>query len=247
MADVYASFKPNLMDYVSSVKVFGKHVNATHDLGTVNDETRSFVDKRFLETYAPAAYAAMEPRCVRIAMKSGDERVIGRIRNVTVESKREVAGEIFRWLATLDAVFVVDALPVPIHISLKAAGDAVSEQLRGSNSSFRGNPTAELFPFTAGHPYWTSTVAFMGTPRSDPPEPTGVGDLPAYFQQHDRNAALGSLLDRDAAEQVACHCGVTANLRKCQRCRRAFYCSKICQRSDWRAGHREICTPPPPS
>ena len=43
----------------------------------------------------------------------------------------------------------------------------------------------------------------------------------------------------------ACHVA-SADARRCSRCRTAVYCSKTCQATDWREGHRKVCAPPSP-
>lgn len=34
-----------------------------------------------------------------------------------------------------------------------------------------------------------------------------------------------------------------SSLRKCAACKNARYCSKECQVQDWRAGHKQTCSP----
>ena len=33
-------------------------------------------------------------------------------------------------------------------------------------------------------------------------------------------------------------------LLKCARCQQAYYCSKECQKIDWKSGHKTVCEPP---
>jgi hypothetical protein len=40
-------------------------------------------------------------------------------------------------------------------------------------------------------------------------------------------------------------CGAPAPPRRCSRCRAASYCDAACQRAGWRAGHKDVCAPPP--
>ena len=37
-------------------------------------------------------------------------------------------------------------------------------------------------------------------------------------------------------------CGTPTRMR-CQRCNSRAYCGAECQRSDWKSGHRRVCTP----
>ena len=47
---------------------------------------------------------------------------------------------------------------------------------------------------------------------------------------------------REAGEHTCAHCGkATTGHARCSRCKVAWYCGRECQRSHWRAGHREAC------
>jgi len=51
-----------------------------------------------------------------------------------------------------------------------------------------------------------------------------------------------------AIEQACKNCDKTGfDLRSCSRCKRVWYCSKECQKADWKKGnglgHRSVCTP----
>ena len=43
------------------------------------------------------------------------------------------------------------------------------------------------------------------------------------------------------------HCGkTTADLQKCMRCQKAFFCNADCQKKAWKAGHKLVCVAPAP-
>ena len=58
-------------------------------------------------------------------------------------------------------------------------------------------------------------------------------------------------LDRPARPARACaHCGAVSGtdgvrLKKCDRCRKARYCGRQCQKAAWKSGHKEECQPQP--
>lgn len=49
---------------------------------------------------------------------------------------------------------------------------------------------------------------------------------------------------RDKKKVALCvKCGSPNNLKGCSRCKLVFYCSQVCQKADWKEGHKEICVP----
>ncbi len=50
------------------------------------------------------------------------------------------------------------------------------------------------------------------------------------------------VLNSDNDLPLCCqHCKKTCRLLQCARCRSVFYCSRECQKQDWKAGHRKQC------
>lgn len=48
------------------------------------------------------------------------------------------------------------------------------------------------------------------------------------------------------ANTKACdECGAIAELSACARCHTVAFCSRRCQKRNWKNGHKEVCTPPP--
>ena len=45
--------------------------------------------------------------------------------------------------------------------------------------------------------------------------------------------------------KVCGKCAIGGPLKRCSRCKQAFYCSKDCQKSDW-PQHKRSCQPPNP-
>lgn len=56
-------------------------------------------------------------------------------------------------------------------------------------------------------------------------------------------AVVNSDMNADMNVTGGCSfCGQwSTNLLKCGRCKGVFYCSRDCQRGDWKEGHREHC------
>uniref|UniRef100_A0A0G4G228 MYND-type domain-containing protein n=1 Tax=Chromera velia CCMP2878 TaxID=1169474 RepID=A0A0G4G228_9ALVE len=71
------------------------------------------------------------------------------------------------------------------------------------------------------------------------PHPASTG---AYFGTDVRFASSRKL----EKEQHQCaSCGVKrfiADLQRCSRCRGVLYCSRACQKVDWKKGHKNVCT-----
>mmetsp|Transcript_25804 Transcript_25804/g.81958 ORF Transcript_25804/g.81958 Transcript_25804/m.81958 type:complete len:289 (-) Transcript_25804:378-1244(-) len=62
------------------------------------------------------------------------------------------------------------------------------------------------------------------------------------------DAAAGILAGVRLSDACA-GCGATraggADLKSCAACGHVFYCSKSCQKADWKRGHKAACSPPP--
>lgn len=50
----------------------------------------------------------------------------------------------------------------------------------------------------------------------------------------------GYMVTMDTCGRTCALCKNSSNLQRCGRCFRVFYCSKDCQRGDWR-NHRDLC------
>ena len=71
--------------------------------------------------------------------------------------------------------------------------------------------------------------------------PAGFGSLPSptYFGT-DVKAGAGHGASSTAEMCALAGCGGTSNLKHCSRCKKIAYCSKECQKLDWKA-HKRVC------
>jgi hypothetical protein len=136
---------------------------------------------------------------------------------------------------TLDNVLVVDALPVPIHISLKRMEDTLPEyyplgnQIMNSGRRLAINEVPESF---RNHPYW---LAFAQ------PFMYGMSDTFAATQDYLRHQAQGSADAIVVAECQLQSCRTRIDLLRCSRCSRVYYCSREHQTEDWARHRRAEC------
>lgn len=90
-------------------------------------------------------------------------------------------------------------------------------------------------PITLGLDKWLISCAFLPFHHQIP-------------QQHPRirRSPPPSTMPSDRCQNDACpHEATTTNLQKCTRCKVRTYCSRSCQRVDWRS-HKPQCNPPVP-
>ena len=90
--------------------------------------------------------------------------------------------------------------------------------------------------------------ATCGPPGGDEAVSAFADRVEAAFQRKEAESALlwdesGTGFEEEAATRSCAACGSTADVKlRCSRCKRVWYCSAACQRTDWRA-HRGGCDP----
>mmetsp|Transcript_7984 Transcript_7984/g.32958 ORF Transcript_7984/g.32958 Transcript_7984/m.32958 type:complete len:218 (-) Transcript_7984:280-933(-) len=208
---------------------------------------RHFIDSAFLatvDTLSELRVVPAVPPCATLTgtKRTDGERVLGMLAEplaVTVKTRGGDDEPAHRIDLALDGVLVVDALPVPLHVSIKALqaaaeGDPVQAEALAAISGLCGcgDPRAREAPFAAtsfpeayrAHPFWTNdSMMYIGL--SDNYESYAAG----------LQAARG---DGDDARARACRlCGRTKSLKRCGRCRKVWYCGADCQRADWQDHH----------
>lgn len=252
-ASLEAFFYPSRMS-VLELKVANVPTVASQDLGTACHEMRHFIDRSFLLSLPSgesllASLVPPHPPCTVMTgtRTEGGERVLGMLPDnlpVSVKARSSKASPqqnkvtVFLQLAH---VLVVDALPVPLHVSIKAldnafrAGQVSWDSLDVLHSAANGGPEfkASTMPERyQGHRYW---------------QPNGV----VYLGISDQMVALQEELsqargDDGAAIRACTCCGAQAreegaSLKACARCiaagrvheEVARYCSKECQVAHW--------------
>ena len=146
------------------------------------------------------------------------------------------AGPQQRWIyAKLQNVLVVDGLPVPIHLSLRALG--LIPELRSHTLPKFAKNTFPKIPYHQ-HPYWDKqnrnkkVITNEGKSLSDQIVREKSG-LPNKLRE-----------DMVCAYCGKCHLNLKEQIVKryeCQKCKCVIYCSKACQRADWPRHKVELC------
>lgn len=232
-------------------------VSASTDVGTAGHDQRHFIDRAFLENHIPGggdlitSLVTPTPPCTRLTgtKKPGGETVVGMLpdrlkvschfplgcakydvnnqANVLFLTKEPV------WLDfQLQNVLVVDSLPVPLHISLKALGvDGRSNYVTWEKG---------LFPVEYHtHYYWSPegrNVYMVGSYAVDP-------EGAAQMENAIAEGATGQP-NRADISHVCGQCGKSGASRMCITCEQVYYCDTSCQMLHWQSGgHREACRP----
>jgi hypothetical protein len=147
-----AFYYPSLM-FSLPVQVMGLDtIQASHDLGTVCSERRDFVDYEYVKSILgedKVESSLIPTPCTLLTgtRKEPGERVLGMLPSLKVYI-HVGKGDDNKWsMHTLSNVLVVDALPVPLHVSLETL------QVYPKNQS--GRLKATSFPTQyQSHPYW---------------------------------------------------------------------------------------------
>lgn len=175
---VDAFYYPNLVKMVE-VSVLGQKVWASNDFGGACHEMRHFIDKRFAEYLGLTNFVAPIPNCTTLTgTRTSGERVVGMLpERLSVTVKVNDADRHDGLELLCDHVLVVDALPVPFHISAKAldatplAKDSVPKRTflkKFGVIDFRDDPKLDESRVPTRyrqHPYWTqrsSGVSYIG-------------------------------------------------------------------------------------
>ena len=160
-------YGPNLCK-PSRVAIDGKEVYASNDLGTAL--SGFLIDARFLASLPSYGLLSMQPVELTVASKT-EMRVLGKLENVRMRICYDPSADAVKWFdVTAPQVFVVQSLPVPLHVS-----DGPVDRRAGWSSG--GEPRHEATTYGApynSHPYWSSrvemaplgagpTVGFVGT------------------------------------------------------------------------------------
>lgn len=238
------SFYPSLMNTLN-VKVFGKadaRVYATHDHGTANHELRHMIDASFLRSLEGGTDLEItnpQPPCTRVELTKtpGGDRVQGMLKEpLPVSFKSGQADQVVMYL---DHVLVIDSLPVPLHISVKALqekeGNKIFEWLNSALRDYSTKLKKSLFPTRYhSHAYWTDDTICCGSCAfaSDTEYQTMFDDLVKY-QGNDT-----------VLRRVCAACNSFGSLSVCRACNKEYYCSKECQVADW-PRHKPLCAKKP--
>mmetsp|Transcript_6212 Transcript_6212/g.9263 ORF Transcript_6212/g.9263 Transcript_6212/m.9263 type:complete len:262 (-) Transcript_6212:1199-1984(-) len=257
-----AYYYPNLVTSLPC-KLNGEWINATQDMMAACGEMRHFIDYRVIEQHEHYSLGSLidpVPPCTKLTgtrTENGD-RVLGMLPEpLTVKVKcKDILGDksICFFDLLLDNVLVIDSLPVPLHISMKAIFQKVranDDTVASSNSEQdiytlinfctngdRESPesrTQHMLQYPAiyhDHAYWTSRPEFTFGLTPDMEERLNL--LAAHCEKSQTSAQIRSCLK----------CGIVqTKLFKCGRCLKAFYCSTTCQRAHW-SSHKPSCVLP---
>ena len=166
-------YGPNLCK-PSRVAIDGKEMYASNDLGTAL--SGFLIDATFLASLPSYGLLSMQPVATHeltVASKT-EMRVLGKLENVRMRICYDPSADAVKWYnVTAPQVFVVQSLPVPLHVS-----DGPVDRRAGWSSGGEPRHEAETYgaPYNS-HPYWRSsvgiaplfagpTVGFVGTPRA---------------------------------------------------------------------------------
>lgn len=222
-----ASFYPSLM-FALKVRVMdAEETYASQDLGAANYEVRHFIDKTYLSSINGGQQCLENmvdptPPCIGLWGTKGEtnETIVGMLKhrlNVTVYMGPENGWQ----LTKLQNVLVVDKLPVPLHVSLKALKLYPDGEVQSAM-----NFKKDTFPVEFHlHSYWNSNQICFGS----------IGNATASIK-HLSTGRPNKVKIGGACSQ----CGKKAHL-KCARCKSVSYCSKECQRSDWKRHKVQEC------
>lgn len=243
-----ASFYPSLMQTLK-VKVLGKKsgmVQATHDHGTANHEIRHMIDAAFLQVLegADLEITSPQPPCTKVELTKtpGGDHVQGMLKEaLPVYFKCGPTDDAYRVVMYLDHVLVVDSLPVPIHISLKALenkeGDSIYEWLGPALHADRySSLNKSMFPPSYhSHAYWKDD----GTHCCGSCVWAGDTEFSRLASDLERHQGVDMVMRR-----VCAMCKSFTTLSVCKACKKEWYCSKECQVADW-PRHKPLCTKKP--
>mmetsp|Transcript_15570 Transcript_15570/g.26234 ORF Transcript_15570/g.26234 Transcript_15570/m.26234 type:complete len:252 (-) Transcript_15570:311-1066(-) len=237
-----AFFYPNLMSCME-IKILGTKTLASNDFMTATHEMRHFIDRAFLLSLnggeeLMAGCVTPTPPCHELGgtKSSHPERIRGML-TIPLEARVRVIdmyGASSKINVTLDHCLVVDSLPVPLHISVKAlmnvAADKQTQDALCSAAQGRHKFKRESFPHPAyqTHPYWHN------------PKKNYLGKSESYAKWH-QELMDDSATRNDQAERVVCHwCIATGKMYFCAKCKCARYCSRACQKAAWKE-HKKDC------
>jgi hypothetical protein len=226
--DEKAVFFPQL-GFAIQVRVMNAEpVYATQDLGTSSYDRRHFIDKQYLEdidiNYDRFSEHLVPPtiptNCV--VETYSESKVVGMLDlrlPVTI-----YVGDKDGWVQTLlQNVLVVENLPVPLHVSLKALNLFPEGSVQSQN-----NFKSTTFPASfQEHTYWKQMES------KDPPvvlsfyvfyTPQKLQSMTQYILDH----ATGppNLVEHGKA---CANCGHSVSTVVCEQCHKESYCSPECQ------------------
>lgn len=242
-----AVFYPSLL-HLLPVKVMGESINATTDIGTMADESRHFVDYKWMNQphVGKELIGSMiqpDPACATVAMLGGNQRVVGMLaRPLPVRcSKTDSQGVETKATLKLANVLVVDSLPCALFVSLKfsyfcslpeniAAFDLMED------TAFMKMWGKEDFPVVCRTaPYWG------GKERGD----LFIGSVAwsggASDERVSELARISAMSFGNVRNCFKCGSTDAAKLKMCGLCRKARYCSIKCQGEDWERHAAEDC------
>jgi hypothetical protein len=221
--------------FALKVKVLGaEDVYATNDFCTADFEIRHFIDKNYLaslpggQNYLDSIVEPTPPCAQLWGTKDEDGNAVVGMLSSRLKVSINVGQD--EWVMTkLQNVLVIESLPVPIHISLKALQLHPSSEVQSS-----GMVQKEAFPESFhGHPYWNNDDYHV------------MGSY-AHMMPEASSALTGRIIEGrtgrpNKVKTKSCQkCGKINCNRYCSRCQRTYYCTEECQRRDWRR-HRDTC------
>lgn len=243
-----AAFYPNLGTLVRAKILEQPEVNVTCDILTsFSVEQRHFIDKNYLESIAPhwmTKLARPTPPCSILIMNGPHQTAVGMLpMRVSVmiylaneaqllddedpwnNPPKQTIGK--GWLQVkLQNVLVIDALPVPLHLSFRAL------KLDPTVTMIGGSFGPEDFPPTfRSHAYWESRTMFMPSLGMDSEQEEAIAER----NELGRTGRANKVKTRGCCK----HCGSKAS-EICSICRNVGYCGAKCQKADW-ANHRKQC------
>jgi len=227
-----ASFYPNLC-YAVKIRVLDQDpVHASNDAMAANFEIRHFIDLDYLASIDKEYLENLKdptPPCQAVwgTRREGGERVVGMLGSRLTITLYTGIDKGWAQLK-LQNVLVVESLPVPMHVSMKALELFPGNDVLSGESSVRFNPLAFPEQFRS-HPYW------YGDGRNP-----HIGTLSNQLTQKIIDNATGGR--NKVRKGGACAaCGLSYCTLECAKCNRETYCSRECQILRWKIHKKTSC------
>ena len=236
-----AIYYPNRLG-IHEVKVLGKRILATNDFGTACYEQRSFIDMDTLMSLEGGSELVVQcidphPPCTTITGHGDwrEQRIVGMLsESLRVKWVAPTSGATI--ILMLPHVLIIDKLPVPLHIGLKAFegtsvsnNDAYWDMVNSSMNRAIAMVMESFPPSFHSHPFWfvDLNVHFLG-----------------ITQQRERTTELlsGQLPPPSLNVRQCVVCQSRARTFVCSRCRAVSYCGTEHQAVHWPT-HRAQCRP----